>query len=531
MTKGDKSTGDGATSGKSTLHPVFSVTNILNKVRMLDEVKVNYSAWVKLFTLHAKGYKVLHHIDGTKPPAAQDPDYGQWSEIDAHVLQWIYGSISDDLLLRILETDSTAHEAWLRLKNHFHNNKGYRAAALEHEFTHASLEKSSSLDDYCQRLKDIATQLNDVGGKVDDQRLVLQLVRGLPGEYDTVGAYINQTLPTFDTARSMLQLEEQRKSARSDSAPTALAAPAAQVEPSEPASSSRGGNNWNNKQRNSKQKGGRNGGWRNSGDKGNGNSGGGKSGYTQQPSPTTVTVPVWPGASWPAPWGLPPCPYPTQQGWVSPWQPQPSRQPNQAPPRFPATPAYGQAFFAAPAAPPSYEPSTLGQAFQTMSLYPPDAANWFMDTGASSHLTSEQGTLNPPFNLSRIRSIYVGNGKSIPVHESGHATLTLPHRTLSLKNVLYTPNIIKNLISVRQFTKDNNVTVEFDPHGFSVKDIRTGTTIMRSNSTGTLYPVSATSNKEPPITVLAESALDLWHPRLGHPGFNIIDFLRTKNFI
>ncbi|XP_074271705.1 uncharacterized protein LOC141595641 [Silene latifolia] len=377
---------------------VYSVTNILNKVRLLDGVKVNYSAWVKLFTLHARGYKVLHHIDGTKPPAATDPTYASWCEIDAHVLQWIYGSVSDDLILRIIETDSTAYEAWLRLKNNFHNNKGSRAAALEHEFTHMSLEKVSSLDNYCQRLKDIATQLNDVGSTVDNQRLVLQLVRGLPSEYDVVGAFINQQPPNFETTRSMLQLEEQRKSARSESSPTALAAPAAveSVEHSGNSSSpSRGNNNNdnNNKQKKSyhKQKGGRNNGWRNS-EKGGGNSGNNSGGVKgpAQSTPTAITVPVWPGLPWSGPWGLPPCPYPAQQGWVSPWQPQQSRGPAPSQPRFSVSgPAYRQAYVAAPTS--GFDPASLGHALQTMTLYPPDNSQWVMVTGASSHLTSDSG--------------------------------------------------------------------------------------------------------------------------------------------
>ncbi|XP_074306512.1 uncharacterized protein LOC141641763 [Silene latifolia] len=476
---------DSGVSGKSTLHPVYSVSNILNKVRMLDGVKVNYSAWVKLFTLHARGYKVLHHIDGTKPPPETDADYASWCEIDSHVLQWIYGSVSDELLLRILEADSTAHEAWLRLKNHFHNNKGSRAAALEHEFTHMSLEKASSLDDYCQKLKDIATQLNDVGSKVDDQRLVLQLVwmlvrcnaiyrlvRGLPSEYDVVGAFINQQLPSFETARSMLQLEEQRKSARSEAAPTALAALAATDAESSgnESPSSRGNSNWhNNKKSYHKGKGGKQGNWKNSGI-GGGNGGNNGSSSKSSSVPAAITVPIWPCTPWNAPWGVPPCPYPAQQGWAPTWQPQQQvrAQPNQ--PRFSGpVPAYGQAYLAAP--PSGYEMSNMNQAFQTMTLVPSDNAQWVMDTGASSHLTAESGTLNPLFNLSSIRSIFVGNGKSIPVLGSGHASINLPDRQLSLKNVLYAPNIIKNLISVRQFTKDNNVTVEFDPNGFSVKDI------------------------------------------------------------
>lgn len=199
---------------KPSLHPVYTVTNIQNKVRTLDGTKVTYSSWVKLFKLHARGYKVLAHIDGTAPPAKTAADYEQWAEIDAIVLQWIYGTLSDDLLVRVLEPESSAFEAWEKIKHIFLNNKGSRAAALEHEFTNLTLRSMQSLDEYCQRLKDLADQLNDVDNPVNEQRLVLQLVRGLPPEYDTAAAYINQTLPGWDTARSMLQLEQNRQQAR-----------------------------------------------------------------------------------------------------------------------------------------------------------------------------------------------------------------------------------------------------------------------------------------------------------------------------
>ncbi|XP_074300396.1 uncharacterized protein LOC141631635 [Silene latifolia] len=115
------------------LHPVYSVSNIQHKVRVLDGVKVTYSAWVKLFKLHARGYKVLHHIDGTPPPAETDATYSEWCEIDAHVLQWIYGTLSDDLLSDASEDESTTAQAWNRVKNIFTNNKGARPA-LENEF-------------------------------------------------------------------------------------------------------------------------------------------------------------------------------------------------------------------------------------------------------------------------------------------------------------------------------------------------------------------------------------------------------------
>ncbi|XP_074282641.1 uncharacterized protein LOC141607178 [Silene latifolia] len=188
--------GDNSTP-KTSLHPVYTVTNIQNKVRVLDGIKVSYASWVNLFTLHTRGYKVLDHIDGTPAPAKTDASYEAWYEIDAHVLQWIYGTMSDDLLPWVLEPDSTAQEAWNRVKNIFLNNKGARAASLESEFHNLKLRKFPSFDAYCQRLRELSDQLKDVGAVITDQRLVLQLVRGLPKEYDTVAAYINQTLPAF----------------------------------------------------------------------------------------------------------------------------------------------------------------------------------------------------------------------------------------------------------------------------------------------------------------------------------------------
>ncbi|XP_021980638.1 uncharacterized protein LOC110876784 [Helianthus annuus] len=114
MTRKDSSSSSVTTDNKP-LHPVYSVTIVQNKVIILDGEKVTYTAWLKLFKLHAKGYEVLKHIDGTKPPAETDDDYESWAKIDSIILQWIYGTLSDDLLVRILDDQSTAQQAWNKL--------------------------------------------------------------------------------------------------------------------------------------------------------------------------------------------------------------------------------------------------------------------------------------------------------------------------------------------------------------------------------------------------------------------------------
>lgn len=204
------------TNTTKSLHPVYTVTDIQRKVRVLDGTKLSYSSWVKLFKLHARGYDVLSHIDGSPSPAKTDASYEEWSKIDAIVLQWIYGTLDDDLLVQILVPESTALEAWNRLKDIFLNNKGARAAALELEFNNLILKSMTSLESYCQKLKTLGDQLTDVDCPVNDTRLVLQLVRGLPREYDAAGSIINQTLPSpsWEMACHMLHSEHQRQKAR-----------------------------------------------------------------------------------------------------------------------------------------------------------------------------------------------------------------------------------------------------------------------------------------------------------------------------
>ncbi|KAJ9561257.1 hypothetical protein OSB04_006417 [Centaurea solstitialis] len=165
---------------------------------------------------------------------------------------------------------------------------------------------------------------------------------------------------------------------------------------------------------------------------------------------------------------------------------------------------------------PSEQFMDLPTAFSTMNLQPPDPT-WYIDSRETSHMTSDTGTLHTISKSTTVNSIHVGDGNRIPLTSS----------TLHLSNVLHTPHIIKNLISVRQFTKDNHVFIEFDPYGFFVNDLRTGVTIMRCNSSGELYPVSNLhrSTSSPPVSLTTISS-QIWYQRLGHPGNHIFSFLR-----
>ena len=180
---------------------------------VLDMDNVHYSSWAELFKITARANQVLDHIiPPTTPKEITDKEL--WNRLDAVVLQWIYGTISEDLMLTILEPDSTAQQAWERLRDIFQDNKHSRAVYLENQFSNTHLENFKNVSAYCQLLKLLSDQLAGVGSPVSDQRLVLQLVAGLTDAYDNVASLIQQSEPLypFYKARSMLTLEESRKS-------------------------------------------------------------------------------------------------------------------------------------------------------------------------------------------------------------------------------------------------------------------------------------------------------------------------------
>ncbi|GJW12479.1 ribonuclease H-like domain-containing protein [Tanacetum coccineum] len=175
----------------------------------------------------------------------------------------------------------------------------------------------------------------------------------------------------------------------------------------------------------------------------------------------------------------------------------------------------------------SGQPTNLPHAFSIVTLQDLASGAWNMDTGASSHLNNSVNSLSEIFNTCMYPSISVSDGHSIPVTNTGHSILPTPTKSLHLNNVLITPHIVKNLISIRQFVRDDNCTIEFDAFGFSVKDFLTRWVLLRCDSIGDLYPVTAPS----PIPHAFLVSQHTWHQRLGHPKGEVLRHLVSFNFI
>ncbi|XP_057452817.1 uncharacterized protein LOC130744669 [Lotus japonicus] len=203
-----------APPAKPDFHPALVVTNIMNHILIMLDVETDrYGTWAELFRIHARSHRLLHHIvpaaDKPTPPVT-DPTYVLWTTLDAIVLQWIYATISVDLITTIMEPDSTAFTTWTRLADLFQDNQNPRRVTLEQEFSTVRMETFLTVVAYYQHLKTLSDQLRDVGSPVNNHRLVLQLISGLTDAYKGFATLICQSnpLPSFHQARCMLTLEE-----------------------------------------------------------------------------------------------------------------------------------------------------------------------------------------------------------------------------------------------------------------------------------------------------------------------------------
>ena len=76
----------------------------------------------------------------------------------------------------------------------------------------------------------------------------------------------------------------------------------------------------------------------------------------------------------------------------------------------------------------------------------------------------------------------VGDGSCLPVTAVGSAP-----GSFRLPNVLVAPQMVHNLLSIRQFTADNSCSIKFDSSGLTVKDSASRRPLLWCDSTGPFY--------------------------------------------
>uniref|UniRef100_A0A803NPY8 Integrase catalytic domain-containing protein n=1 Tax=Cannabis sativa TaxID=3483 RepID=A0A803NPY8_CANSA len=313
---------------------------------------------------------------------------------------------------------------------------------------------SQTISDYVDKIQFIADSLAVVGSQIDDQDLILQLLNGLGPEYDPVvsGITARSDVLSFEEVQALLLSHESRLEHHSSVTDHTmkLQANVAFTGPR---------NNTYRPPQMSKP--------------------GGRGNYR---GPTSQSRPLCQlclryGHTAPV------CHYRYDRNWVTPKQGSnnSSATNNNNPPR-----AYmAEHEF-------DYDP----QAFAT-SFIPDfgDDSGWFVDTGATNHVTNGLENLDSAVAYPGSEGLAVGDGKKLLISNIGLATLPTSKNThLNLQSILHVPAMTKNLVSVSQLTNDNLVFLEFHKTCCFVKDKQTGTVLLKGTLKDGLYVLEECSN-------------------------------------
>lgn len=116
-------------------------------------------------------------------------------------------------------------------------------------------------------------------------------------------------------------------------------------------------------------------------------------------------------------------------------------------------------------------------------------SEWFVDSGATHHITSHLGNLNLASPYQGKSQLIVGNGSPVPIRNIGSMELpTLQkYKSVALNKVLHIPDITKNLLSISQFLKDNHAIIEFHADSCLIKDVETNRTLLKGQLKNGLY--------------------------------------------
>lgn len=145
---------------------------------------------------------------------------------------------------------------------------------------------------------------------------------------------------------------------------------------------------------------------------------------------------------------------------------------------------------------------------------------WYVDSGATSHMTGNNSNLENLRELSQERSITVANGGTISVKATGDimksVKTTSGNNKIIIKNCEFVPDLCTNLLSVAQMVKNKN-TVVFNENGCFIynsagKVIATADLVNNLFKLNTMPSVCALSAKS---TKIADDVM-LFHRRMGH---------------
>jgi hypothetical protein len=488
--------------------PAFTLPNLTHFTSIKLEGP-NYLAWTTQLAPILKTHDLMGIVDGSEPCPPQfllgddgkeisNPAHSIWQKKDQYVLSWINVHLSE-LVLSTIYGLQTSQQVWTSLATKFASSTRSHVSHLKRQLQ-SLRQGSKSCSEYLKNAQSLSNQLAAIGKPIDDEDLISYIISGLNPSFNAFVTVFSMTskdkAPSFpdfqDELLSHEMLLHQQQEITSENSNFALVMQK-QSKPFKP-----GTPNYNRKFKSNPF-----------------------NRFSSRSGPSKNFI---------------------QSGGSS------------APQQQAPSPQQGFSFSNSNRVPCQICGKTSHQAldcfhrmdYSFQGRHPPaqlsamvvhlnseiEDQQWLADSGANAHITNELEHLSIQQPFKGNDSVTVGNGAGLQIENTGSTILNSENYKFHLNNVLHCPHAATKLLSIQKFCQDNSCYFILTTSHYFVKDIRTHAILLEGRSEHGLFPLRFRSlpfmnnNKSFPIYTAflgLKTTPDVWHSRLGHSSFSIVD--------
>ncbi|KAJ9542434.1 hypothetical protein OSB04_028940 [Centaurea solstitialis] len=168
--------------------------------------------------------------------------------------------------------------------------------------------------------------------------------------------------------------------------------------------------------------------------------------------------------------------------------------------------------------------NNLASPFLTQCHVSSSGLDWYVDSGATYHMTPSTQTVTNPSSTTGNNSVTFGNGNTLPITHKGHSFI---YDNIKLNDILVVPNLTKSLLSISKLTKDNYIDALLSYHSFYIQDRQTklgrcenGLYVLQTG-----HPALVASSSRP------EACFEVWYSHLVHVHFDTIVNLQKLGYL